>query len=465
MTFLTLCLQWTRPARSAFPRLLGALLALVALATLAAPVVADPPALWGVTADASGVVTYTPAGPDAASPGEERLPLVVIHGLNNTIHSPGIAALAESLARAPRIAGYYRVFTLEYDTAAALDGSGEGFAAELRRVTGRHRFVLIGHSMGGLVARAALELYGRDGSGYDLLARCARLITLGTPHHGTPVANSAWMDITLGGVPLLASLRAQAEASTGLSGALPGVRDLAWDDFDGNTPAAAKGNASAVLARLNAAFPALAAFTECRYVIYGGVSTAWPLPFALLELGGNPDLALQYRALGLVLAQLAVPGSDTYAAGDGIVPLTSALYLVAAPPNSPHEPVGRVTNTATAGDDGRFLVEVNPAAILARAPAVRSVTVFPDTLHFEYPVAPAVTAALWQELRLTDEATGDMNGDGAVSITDALIALRCVVGLQAPTFAQRWAADSDRDGALRIPEVIRILRRIVGLPE
>ena len=46
--------------------------------------------------------------------------------------------------------------------------------------TGAERVVLVGHSMGGLVARAYLQRYGA--------ARVARLLTLGTPHQGSELA-------------------------------------------------------------------------------------------------------------------------------------------------------------------------------------------------------------------------------------------------------------------------------------
>ncbi|WP_338016798.1 alpha/beta fold hydrolase [Noviherbaspirillum sedimenti] len=51
----------------------------------------------------------------------------------------------------------------------------------LCHATGSRRVVLLAHSMGGLVARAYLCAHGE--------ARIARVITLGTPHHGTGLAN------------------------------------------------------------------------------------------------------------------------------------------------------------------------------------------------------------------------------------------------------------------------------------
>ncbi|MDJ0943291.1 MAG: alpha/beta fold hydrolase [Kiloniellales bacterium] len=59
----------------------------------------------------------------------------------------------------------------------------EGLAARVRSLlaeTGADQVALVGHSMGGLVARAYLRRHG-DG-------RVAKLITLGTPHHGTELA-------------------------------------------------------------------------------------------------------------------------------------------------------------------------------------------------------------------------------------------------------------------------------------
>lgn len=46
--------------------------------------------------------------------------------------------------------------------------------------TGATRLILVGHSMGGLVARAWLARFGAE--------RVAKLITLGTPHHGSQLA-------------------------------------------------------------------------------------------------------------------------------------------------------------------------------------------------------------------------------------------------------------------------------------
>ncbi|MFP5391416.1 MAG: esterase/lipase family protein [Gammaproteobacteria bacterium] len=49
--------------------------------------------------------------------------------------------------------------------------------------SGARQVILVGHSMGGLVARAYLRTHGA--------ARVAHIFTLGTPHHGTALADAA----------------------------------------------------------------------------------------------------------------------------------------------------------------------------------------------------------------------------------------------------------------------------------
>jgi triacylglycerol esterase/lipase EstA (alpha/beta hydrolase family) len=56
----------------------------------------------------------------------------------------------------------------------------EARVRELCAATGAARIAIVAHSMGGLAARAWMRAHGS--------ARVARLITLGTPHHGTALA-------------------------------------------------------------------------------------------------------------------------------------------------------------------------------------------------------------------------------------------------------------------------------------
>ena len=57
----------------------------------------------------------------------------------------------------------------------------QGAVEELCAATGAPQVAIVAHSMGGLVARAWMRANGA--------ARVARIVTLGTPHHGTSLAN------------------------------------------------------------------------------------------------------------------------------------------------------------------------------------------------------------------------------------------------------------------------------------
>ncbi len=78
----------------------------------------------------------------------------------------------------------WTVATLNLDPVfASIDGYGELIdlrIAEVLAATGATQVILIGHSMGGLASRAYLRAHGK--------ARVAKLITLGSPHHGSRLA-------------------------------------------------------------------------------------------------------------------------------------------------------------------------------------------------------------------------------------------------------------------------------------
>jgi pimeloyl-ACP methyl ester carboxylesterase len=80
----------------------------------------------------------------------------------------------------------FAVQIFDYDWRHSILQQGELLATRLRAEPAQ-RVTLLAHSMGGLVARAALARSGGagDGSARDDLANVTRVITLGTPHNGT----------------------------------------------------------------------------------------------------------------------------------------------------------------------------------------------------------------------------------------------------------------------------------------
>ncbi|WP_295999912.1 alpha/beta fold hydrolase [Rugamonas sp.] len=113
-----------------------------------------------------------------ADPGARRPPVLLIHGY--ACNSGYWAPLSAVLGRAG-IA--HHGIDLEPPGCAIDDYVPQVQAAveRLLALTGAGRVVIVAHSMGGLVARAWLRRHGG--------ARLARLITLGTPHHGTGLAS------------------------------------------------------------------------------------------------------------------------------------------------------------------------------------------------------------------------------------------------------------------------------------
>jgi pimeloyl-ACP methyl ester carboxylesterase len=125
--------------------------------------------------------------------------VVLLHGLcmndvqwKRRNHDHG-AALARDL-------GYTPVY-LHYNSGLHVSVNGRAFAALLENLVRLWpvpltELVLIGHSMGGLVAHSACHYGAR--ARHQWLRRLDKLVFIGTPHHGAPLERSGnWIDILL----------------------------------------------------------------------------------------------------------------------------------------------------------------------------------------------------------------------------------------------------------------------------
>ena len=221
----------------------------------------------------------------AAFPAPTRNVLVMAHGLclndlqwNRNGHDHG-AALAREL-------GYAPVY-LHYNTGRHISANGRAFADTMESLVHAwpypvERLAIVGHSMGGLVARSACHY--ADLAGHAWRRRLDDLVFLGTPHFGAPLERAgAWVDYLVGISPYTAPFARLGKSRSA------GIKDLRHGDLrdeDWQT-------ASTRRAR--------------------GARAPMPLPSGV-------------RCYAIAASRQAAPGaSKSRLRGDGLVPVHSAL--------------------------------------------------------------------------------------------------------------------------------------------
>jgi triacylglycerol esterase/lipase EstA (alpha/beta hydrolase family) len=149
-------------------------------------------------------------------------PIVLVHGFadNRSVFSVLGAAL--------RKRGFGVVYSVNYSVLTALTGDVPSAARQLgdevERIcaaTGAEQLHVVGHSLGGFVARYYVQRLGGD-------ARVHTLVTLGTPHHGT-------MTAYLLPTPVLYQLRPDSDLVAELAAPAPGCRThivAVWSELD-----------------------------------------------------------------------------------------------------------------------------------------------------------------------------------------------------------------------------------------
>ncbi|MBJ7002975.1 esterase/lipase family protein [Streptomyces griseofuscus] len=162
------------------------------------------------------------AVPDGTArlPVRPGLPVVLLHGFidNRSV----FVLLRRSLAQhgGQRVESLnYSPLTCDIRTAAELFGR---HVEEICERTGSDRVDIVGHSLGGLIARYYVQRMGGD-------LRVRTLITLGTPHSGTRVAPLADAH------PIVRQMRPGSQVIAELGGPAPGCRTRFvsfWSDLD-----------------------------------------------------------------------------------------------------------------------------------------------------------------------------------------------------------------------------------------
>ncbi len=118
-----------------------------------------------------------------ADPAAAEIPIVLVHGF---VHNRSAFLW---MTRALRRAGFRHVHGLNYNPLRqGIEEIARMLAEEVDRVlavTGAKRCMIVGHSMGGIVARYYVQVLGGH--------RCVdTVVTLGTPHRGTYTARFGW---------------------------------------------------------------------------------------------------------------------------------------------------------------------------------------------------------------------------------------------------------------------------------
>jgi pimeloyl-ACP methyl ester carboxylesterase len=137
-----------------------------------------------------------------------KVPVVFIHGM---LGGPdNWSAMIEQLSADPAVSAHYQPLAFRYDSLRPIPDAGRDLLDALREVRrqfdpeGRDavfdRVILVGYSMGGLVAKAAIRARGprpstRDGTSRDEVGLPApgidRVVFVATPHRGSPIDRGA----------------------------------------------------------------------------------------------------------------------------------------------------------------------------------------------------------------------------------------------------------------------------------
>ena len=132
------------------------------------------------------------------------------------------------------------VLYLDYNTGRRISRSGHRFSQLLQELVDHHPNIsqidLIGHSMGGLVARSAL-FYGEQ-ERLDWIKRVGNLITLGSPHHGAVLERIGnYVQDIIAKLPFAGSLAKLGDMrSAGIIDLRHGsIRDADWNALEGRS--------------------------------------------------------------------------------------------------------------------------------------------------------------------------------------------------------------------------------------
>ncbi|HZZ99689.1 MAG TPA: hypothetical protein VFK07_03205 [Candidatus Paceibacterota bacterium] len=175
---------------------------------------------------------------------KDRIPVLFIHGWNRqSIPAPpdtkSLANLEKYLKKIVWVSDDFKFYTVSYwSNATDLRSMGKVLNELVSDMDGKDRdfrkqkLVIVAHSMGGLIARSFTEenvLHGAPAG-----KRVRRIVTLATPHHGTPAANGPARDAKAG--PFVGTIIKDFDAglfNQNLTWSTDDRYEMHWDNYDG----------------------------------------------------------------------------------------------------------------------------------------------------------------------------------------------------------------------------------------
>ena len=282
--------------------------------------------------------------PDSDSPA--KTPLILIHGIHGTSDETDVTVYNRTWDGFQRVFGSsdaakkFSVFVFQYcSDRKNVSTIAEKLRDMIDRDLADRQHVLVAHSMGGLVAKSYMaEARHQTGSwkGKKGGETTLGLITLATPHHGTPGANDS--DGMKSFVPdkyetvyrvietIYWRTKEDKDGLTAMSPDAPNRADLRWDNFDNKLDRSSK-DINTTLAKTNEIF---APFMP-KLIAYAGFAETRvnPVEIAMLMLQArraNSKAQMQHNMLTLANVGLVNGLGKHFGDADGMVPYTSALF-------------------------------------------------------------------------------------------------------------------------------------------
>jgi len=332
---------------------------------------------WTITMDANKAITANFVWDDKISlvpvdstPIGNRTPLILVHGNNmETENNFGWNNYLKAFRRDSAFQRQYKVYLFSWDSEQpnSYNGMAMGSMIESLPELQNKSLTILAHSRGGLITRYFMNQYTmQSGNQNGQLGgeKVKWLVTLATPHRGSPCADPIWVGISLDyNFSNSTELFLSDLYFTDLLPPRDRIYDpqsypnLLWDDVDNELTTQAVCYNPALNGEVEQCTPlmsktALNDLTKFnqneRYfnkiIAYGGNNYSMMLDFqVMLMLKIYPEIILilsEHQQLGwttvLMERMPIIPPGDTkvpnnhqlpFKANDGMVPLTSALFL------------------------------------------------------------------------------------------------------------------------------------------